>query len=431
MAYRQSFGAGLESTVAAPKSIGYPRGVRSRRRGVDLSSWVLGFLLVLAVTGAVVTYRTSASVPAIRAQRRILSAALAKDPAAKVLRQPWATRGLSEASHDAVTGGSRPGEADSLESAPVPAVGSSFKPATHELYLRLPALPPTPPSVALGGWSLTPEVYDQAAMHPAAEVLSLSLPRLVHFPSFLSPDEVEHFVNVSLAHLKRSEVVSADTDKLVDNARTSFGTWPPRDEVIGRIEDRIHRLVGIPREFGEEIYVLNYKQGQQYEAHNDHCVDHLTKAPADPACVQFLQRAGGPKCGPGGGGPSCGDRVATFILQLRAPTRGGHTVFPAASTTQSRMEGVGHSAGQDWYCSDERVLGAATAAGDALLFWDYAPGNGPGTGSFADGSGEPQATPILEAMHSGCPVIEGEKWIATRWIRGAGFDYVPPKAQSA
>jgi hypothetical protein len=31
-------------------------------------------------------------------------------------------------------------------------------------------------------------------------------------------------------------------------------------------------------------------------------------------------------------------------------------------------------------------------------------------------------------MHSGCPVLEGEKYIATRWIRGAGFDYHPAEA---
>ena len=54
---------------------------------------------------------------------------------------------------------------------------------------------------------------------------------------------------------------------------------------------------------------------------------------------------------------------------------------------------------------------------------DYRPGNGSNTGSYKDGSAEPAAETVYAAMHSGCPVLEGEKYIATRWIRAAGFDY--------
>ena len=32
---------------------------------------------------------------------------------------------------------------------------------------------------------------------------------------------------------------------------------------------------------------------------------------------EFLQRARGPACGPGGGGVTCGDRLATAIMYLR------------------------------------------------------------------------------------------------------------------
>jgi hypothetical protein len=50
--------------------------------------------------------------------------------------------------------------------------------------------------------------------------------------------------------------------------------------------------------------------------HNDHCMS-TGKGVADPPCAEFLQRAGGPGCGPGRGGPTCGDRVATFIISLK------------------------------------------------------------------------------------------------------------------
>ncbi len=52
---------------------------------------------------------------------------------------------------------------------------------------------------------------------------------------------------------------------------------------------------------------------------------------------------------------------------------------------------------------------------------DYRPNNGGGTGSYEDGSADPLAAPVYEALHSGCPVVEGEKWVATRWIRGNRF----------
>lgn len=49
------------------------------------------------------------------------------------------------------------------------------------------------------------------------------------------------------------------------------------------------------------------------------------------------------------------------------------------------------------------------------------PGQGSNRGSYADGSADPGATPVYGALHSGCPVIEGEKWIVTRWIRSSRF----------
>ena len=84
-------------------------------------------------------------------------------------------------------------------------------------------------------------------------------------------------------------------------------------------QERIHRLIGVPQGFGEGLYVLNYRNGQKYEAHSDQCMDgYAGKEVADAACLDFLKRAGGPQCGPGKGGPTCGDRVATFILCERA-----------------------------------------------------------------------------------------------------------------
>eukprot|EP00887_Chlorella_sp_A99_P006415 scaffold3.g6415.t1 len=333
----------------------------------------------------------------------------------------WSERRISEVA--AGEGG--------LSSQPAPhddqaAEAPPFNEALHQMYLDLPRLDPVPAAIYAGGWQLTQAVYNYAVTQPMAEVVSWENPRLAVFRNFLSPPEVEHMINISIAQLVRSEVLSGSDSHAIDRSRTSYGTWPDKeDAVLRRISERIHRLLSIPERFGEDIYVLNYKPGQKYEGHNDHVMDGSPwkqDKVADAASRAFLERAGGPDCGPGAGGPSCGDRVATFILTLKSAARGGATVFPEADATKAAV-GEGHPQDHHWYCKTPGVLGIKGHAGDALLFWDYAPSEGSGTGSYSDGSADPAARPIYAAMHSGCPVLEGEKFIATRWIRGAGFDY--------
>ena len=48
--------------------------------------------------------------------------------------------------------------------------------------------------------------------------------------------------------------------------------------------------------------------------------------------------------------------------------------------------------------------------GDALLFWDYVPGEP-----------EDRLVPDPFSLHGGCPVVEGTKNIVTRWIRSTEF----------
>jgi len=44
-------------------------------------------------------------------------------------------------------------------------------------------------------------------------------------------------------------------------------------------------------------------------------------------------------------------------------------------------------------------------SGDALLFWSI----------------HPNGTFDKHALHGGCPVTKGEKWVATKWIRDKCF----------
>ena len=134
-------------------------------------------------------------------------------------------------------------------------------------YEGLPPLPKTTEGELNGHWKLTQEIFDKAMNHPRAQVLSESDPRLVLFKNFMTREETEHLVDLAKNKLERSKVVSSNASNQVNNARTSFGAWPAHDGFMQMIETRIHKLVGIPQEFGEGIYVLNYKQGQQYSAY--------------------------------------------------------------------------------------------------------------------------------------------------------------------
>ncbi len=143
---------------------------------------------------------------------------------------------------------------------------AAFNPMHHELYASLPPLMQLTEADERGGWKYTEAVYDYAARHPGATVVSWDKPRVVVFKSFLTPEEVGHIIAVAKDNLARSHVLSSTADDVVDNARTSYGAWPPRDDILDAVNERIHRIVGIPKSFGEDLYVLNYKLGQKYEA---------------------------------------------------------------------------------------------------------------------------------------------------------------------
>lgn len=42
-------------------------------------------------------------------------------------------------------------------------------------------------------------------------------------------------------------------------------------------------------------------------------------------------------------------------------------------------------------------------------------------GSYGTSEQYTEAIDDPTSLHGGCPVLEGEKWIATRWIRSASF----------
>ncbi|XP_009622125.1 probable prolyl 4-hydroxylase 10 isoform X1 [Nicotiana tomentosiformis] len=205
------------------------------------------------------------------------------------------------------------------------------------------------------------------------EVISLE-PRAYIYHNFLSKEECEYLISLAKPHMQKSTVVDSATGKSKDSrVRTSSGTFLARgrDKVIRNIEKRIADFTFIPVEHGEGLQVLHYEVGQKYEPHYDYFLD------------EFNTKNGG-------------QRIATVLMYLSDVEEGGETVFPAAKGNYSAVP---------WWNELSECgkggLSVKPKRGDALLFWSM----------------KPDATLDPSSLHGGCPVIKGNKWSSTKWIR--------------
>jgi prolyl 4-hydroxylase len=191
-------------------------------------------------------------------------------------------------------------------------------------------------------------------------LFALNAPRVVLFGGLLSAEECEELVRLSAVKLQRSTVVNAVTGEYdVHPDRTSSGTHFLRGEnaLIRTIEARISELVGVPVDHGEPIQILHYLPGAEYKPHFDFF---------DP------NFEGNDKVLAMGG-----QRTATVVMYLNDVLAGGSTVFPDIG------------------------LDVLPRKGNAVYF------------AYATPDGQLDR----RTLHGGSPVAEGEKWIATKWLR--------------
>ena len=130
--------------------------------------------------------------------------------------------------------------------------------------------------------------------------------------------------------------------------------------ICARLEARIADLLDWPAENGEGLQVLRYRPGAQYRPHYDYF------DPQQPGSASLLARGG--------------QRVASLVCYLNTPAVGGATVFP------------------------DVVLEVAPAQGNAVFFSYDRP------------------HPSTRCLHAGAPVVDGEKWVATKRLRERRFD---------
>ncbi|HSH90455.1 MAG TPA: 2OG-Fe(II) oxygenase [Ramlibacter sp.] len=191
----------------------------------------------------------------------------------------------------------------------------------------------------------------------------MEAPRVVVFGGLLSDEECDALIELAKPRLARSLTVQAKTGGEEINAdRTSNGMFFQRgeNELVRTIESRIARLLDWPEENGEGLQVLHYVPGTEYKPHYDYF------DPNEPGTPTILRRGG--------------QRVGTVLMYLGEPDKGGGTVFPDVHLEVAPKRGNG-------------------------VFFSYE-----------------RAHPSTKTLHGGAPVLEGEKWIATKWLRERRFE---------
>lgn len=206
-------------------------------------------------------------------------------------------------------------------------------------------------------------------------------PRAFVYEGFLTTEECDHLIALAKKELKRSAVADNESgESKLSEVRTSSGAFisKAKDDVVDRIEEKIATWTFLPKENGEDIQVLRYEHGQKYDPHYDYFHDKVNIARG-------------------------GHRVATVLMYLSDVSKGGETVFPNAED-MSR-----HRTSKDEFseCGKQGVA-VKPKRGDALLFFSL----------------HTNAVPDPISLHGGCPVIEGEKWSATKWIHVDSFDKI-------
>ena len=185
-------------------------------------------------------------------------------------------------------------------------------------------------------------------------------PDIVLIDNFLSNEECDFLISESRKKLLPSAVIDTKSGSAtVHAARISQGMFFKLGEfdLLRLIEERISNLVNMEYTHGEGMQVLHYEGGGEYKPHYDYF------PPNDPGAASFLL--------------SAGQRVCTIIMYLNNTELGGETIFPKMNFSVMPKKG-------------------------SALYFSYF-----------------NQLEQLDSMtlHGSLPVVKGEKWIATKWMR--------------
>lgn len=224
-----------------------------------------------------------------------------------------------------------------------------------------------------------------------AEIETLSLqPLVVSVKGFIEDDECDYIQKEASPSMAYSGVSLMDKDKgrPATDWRTSQSTFLHARQdtpVLYEIEQRTASLTRIPRQNQEDVQVLRYGSTEKYDAHHDFFNPELYQA--SPGTLQLIENGRR-------------NRQATVFWYLSDVAKGGETVFP-------RFNGAPQP--YDFKRCDVG-LKVKPEKGKVIIFYDLLP-----NGQMDELS-----------LHGGCPVEEGIKWAANKWVWNSAMRYVSP-----
>jgi hypothetical protein len=215
-------------------------------------------------------------------------------------------------------------------------------------------------------------------------------PRIYYYPNFLSHDECDIIREKGLPSLKPSKTDAGHHEKV--RSSTSYFFSQEQERSTPAIMAAKHRAAAISHttlEYQEELQMQHYKAPRQGGKQKDFYIPHFDWIPSRP-------------------------RVATVLIYLEEPEKGGETIFPfvrhnssarnAQLYTREQAEPLTLNMWNAGACTAEDKdfpwLRVRPQKGGAVLFYNIHPDN------------------TLDALsiHGSCPVLKGQKTVLQQWL---------------
>uniref|UniRef100_A0A7S3PXY7 Fe2OG dioxygenase domain-containing protein n=1 Tax=Chaetoceros debilis TaxID=122233 RepID=A0A7S3PXY7_9STRA len=231
-------------------------------------------------------------------------------------------------------------------------------------------------------------ISDGTPERNTAEIETLSLkPLVLSVKNFITERECDHIQDIALPRMEYSSVTLMDKDagRPASDFRTSQSAFvgSDDDEIMEALEIRTASLTRVPKNHQEYTQVLRYGYSEKYSGHVDYFDPNLYQNDANT--LNLIQN--GKK-----------NRLSTVFWYLSDVKEGGETNFPRYG-----------AAPQPWdldKCGEGLMV--KPEKGKVIVFYSLKP----------NGEGDELS------LHAACPVKDGVKWAANKWVWNSPMGFV-------